>query len=157
MKRIGLKAKTTPPPKKNIKQRCSKEKLEERRNLAMLLRLMGSSYPPGTYFRFNLYIGPPWVSPLAPLCTVPGLCSADSDFSPEKQKLLAPMAFKGSDLSSDHQHGPVSFLKSLNLCLETSALHPLSLRLRGPSTPFSVSVGVFVLFCHKFEPHRLGS
>lgn len=121
----------------------------------MLLRLMGSSYPPGTYFRFNLYIGPPWVSPLAPLCTVPGLCSADSDVSPEKQKLLAPMAFKGSDLSSDHQHGPVSFLKSLNLCLETSALHPLSLRLRGPSTPFSVSVGVFVLFCHKFEPHRL--
>ena len=53
-----------PPPKNlNIKQRCSNEQPEERINLAMLLRLLG------TYFWSNLYKRATLVSPLALLCT----------------------------------------------------------------------------------------
>lgn len=69
--------------------------LEERINLAMLLRLLG------TYFWSNLYIRATWC-PLWLCCaSFPGLY-AESDYSPEKKNVLWCMAFRSSNPSSDH-------------------------------------------------------
>lgn len=104
----------------------------------MLLRLLG------TYFWSNLYIRATLVSPLALLCTASRPLCRESDYSPEKNVLWC-MAFRSSNPSSDHpQHWPVRVYRYLYL--GALALHPPSLRLKGPHPTLSCLLFLFLFF-----------
>ena len=127
-----------PPPKNlNIKQRCSNEQPEERINLAMLLRLLG------TYFWSNLYKRATLVSPLALLCTA-SLASMQNLTTALRRKTF--FGLWASGVLDRAQTTSTGLWGSRYLYLGALALHPPSPRLKVPSTPLSLSALLFLFF-----------